>query len=178
MKKRIIKYVLILISLFAVYYIYDFVTKISNKNEGLFGHSKSRENAINNGFTVVDFKPSKDTLTLINGRKIVIKKVWSEVSWTYHNGKPQIADEYGHTLCLEFSGKQDDFVFTFSLLDKKNQQFTNGIGDSICHLKPKKLYDFIDTVLREKNPKKNVGWKNGLVTDTIRMTKTEIKNVP
>jgi len=179
MKKQIVKYGLILISLFAVYYVYDFITKISNKNEGLFGHSKSRENAIKNGFTVVDFKPNKDTLKLIDGRKIVIKKVWSEVSWTYHNGKPKIADEYGNTLCLEFSGKDDDFVFTFDLLDKENQQFTNGIGDSICHLKPKKLNEFIDVVLEEKDPNKEIGWsKGGIITDTIRMKRIEIKNVP
>ena len=124
MKKLIFKYLLILISLFTVY---DFIIKISNKNEGLFGHSKIRKNAIKNEFTIVDFEPSKDTLKLIDGRKIIIKKVWSEVSWTYHNGKPKIANEYGNKLCLEFSGKDNDFAFTFDLLDKENQQFTNGI---------------------------------------------------
>ena len=179
MKKIIIKYGLIIFSLFIVYCVYDFVTKISNKSNGLFSHSKSRENAIKNGFKIIDFKPSKDNLKLIDGREVIIKKVWSEVSWTYHNGKPKIADAYGYTLHLEFSGKNDDFVFTFDLLDKTKQEFTNGIGDSICHLRPKRLYDFIDVVLEEKNPKKEIGWINGgIITDTIRMIKTEIKNIP
>ena len=176
--KKIIRIGFILITLASIWFVYDFFSNISNKNEGLFGNLINREKAIENGLRVIDFKPNKDTLTLIDKRKVIIKKVWAETQWTYHDGKPNIADEYGYSLHLEFEGNNDDFVFTFDLLDKKNQQFTNGIQDGVCHLAPKKIEEYIDIVLEEKNPKEGVGWKGGMITDTIRMKRVREKNVP
>lgn len=169
MKKQILIYGLILLSLLVVWFIYDFVNKISDKNEGHFGNSISREEAIKNKLNVVDFKPNKDTLKLLDGREIIIGSVWSEVQWIYHEQKPKKSEEHGHSLHIEFKGKNDDFVFKFELLDKANQQFTNGIQEEVCHLSPKKLTEYIDIILVEKNPEKGVGWKNKLMTDTIRM---------
>jgi|GEM_PF-3167454 len=177
-RKKNIRILIITITIIGIWFVYDLVLAISNHGDGRFATSKSKEKSIENDFFIVDYTPSSDTLKLIDGRNVIIKKVWSEASWTYKNGKPVITDGFGYSLNLEFEGNNEDFVFTFKLLDKDNQAFTNGIGKGVCNLRPERLEPFIDIVLVEKNPDKNVGWKKGIVTDTIRMKSSEIKNMP
>lgn len=154
-----------------IYLVLNFIFQVTNKTEGQFGHSKTKTEALKNDLYVVDYLPSKDTIVLLNGRKIAIEKVWAETMWSYHDRHPNKAENFGYNLQLEFQGDNEDFIFSLQLLDEDNHAFTNGMGQGKCVFNPKKLYDTISIIVEEKNPNRDVGWIEPIVTDTITLAR-------
>lgn len=67
----------------------------------------------------------------------------------------------------------DEFVFSIEILDKENRAFTHG-HDNICE----KIYfrnykNEFKVLLKQKNPNKEIGWKEPFFTDTITFFKKE-----
>ncbi len=154
---------------FASLYILDFLSHFTNKTEGSFGQSETRTEAISNDLFVIDYEPSKDTIVLLDNRKVILGNAWAETIWSYRDRQPNIAEYFGYNLQLEFTGDNADFVFTFDLLDKENQSFTNGIGRDKCVFNPTELRDTIEIIVEEKNPEQDIGWMKPIVTDTIKL---------
>ncbi len=140
--------------------------------EGRFGNSLTKKEAQLNKLYVTNYSSNKDTIELLDNRKVIIGESWAEKQWTYHNGKPKIAHSFGYSLHLEFIGENEDFVFQFDIPDGENKVFTRSLSDNECVLHPKHLFSEIKVILEEKNPIDTVGWRIPIITDTIILTKT------
>lgn len=166
MTKRWYFYFLIIV-LLLIGYLFHWVNKVSDKAEGHFGSSETKDFSINNNLFISDYSCLNDTIILLDNRIVVIGNTWTEVMWSYHNKKPKDAEHFGYNLHIEYVGQNDDFVFSFDLLDKNNQAFTNGMPENDCILHPKSLRDTIEVVIEEKNPDPDIGWMEPIITDTL-----------
>jgi hypothetical protein len=158
--KKIYLIVLIALSLTGCDFIY--------KNNGTFGSSQSKEEAKKNGAEIVQYLPNKNTFKLIDSTVLLIDTAWTEMSFTYKNGERFYDSQFGYIFNVPFKKEvPNSFTFSFELLDKSNQEFTNGIGEDKCELRPKILKDTLKIILEQKNTEKGVGWISPIITDTI-----------
>lgn len=149
-----------------------FVILTGCNNDGLFGHSKNKEEAKANGSTVKEYVPSKSDFLLLDGTKMQIDTAWTEISFTYKEGKRILDTIYGYYFSIPFKKEvAGSFTFSLSLVDTTNRMFTNGMGEDIVQLSPKHLYDKMKVLLEQKNPDTSFGWLKPIITDTIVFTK-------
>jgi hypothetical protein len=142
--------------------------------DGLFGHSRSKEEAKANGSTVVQYVPNKVRFELLDGTEMNIDTAWTEISFTYRNGERVLDSSDGFVFAIPVQNDSlRNFTFTFGLLNVSNQMFTNPgpESDGFCRLRPKQLYDEMHIILEHKNQDRTKGWKNPFITDTITFTK-------
>ena len=147
-----------------------FILSSCDNSDGLFGHSKSKEEARANGSAILEYLPNKSTFKLLDGTEMKIDTAWTEISYTYKNGNRILDSSYGFHFSIPVKNDSlENFTFTFNLLDKKNQMFTNpGPGkEGLCQLCPKNLYDNMKVVLEQKDRDTSKGWLNPIFTDTI-----------
>jgi hypothetical protein len=143
-----------------------------NSNDGLFGHSETKEEAKANGSTVVEYVPDKRNFNLLDGTKMQIDTAWTEISFTYHNEKKNFDSAYGFHFGIPYTREgREKFSFIFNLFDTTNRVFTNGREKKICYLCPRHLYDTMKVILEQKNPDTSLGWTQPIVTDTITFKK-------
>ena len=154
--------------IFAISTVFIISCRFSNKTDGLFGQSKTREEARKNGSDVFLFLPDKNTFHLIDGTVLTLDTAWTEVSFSFKNGKRDLDSSYGFHFSIPFKKETPNtFTFHFSLLDTTNRMFTNGMDENLSQLCPKKIYDEMKIVLDQKDPDTSKGWTNPIVTDTI-----------
>jgi len=140
----------------------------STKTDGLFGQSKTKEEALKNGSNVILFMPDKKTFNLLDGTTLTLDTAWTEVSFSLKNGERILDSTYGFHFSIPFKQlTPNTFTFHFSLLDKTNQMFTNGMDQNLSQLCPKQLYDEMKIILDQKDPDTSKGWTNPIITDTI-----------
>ena len=146
-----------------------------DKRRGLFGTSQENESSKNNGFYLAIYTPDKYSIKLLNNSTVIIDTAWAESMWAYDkNGNPQAAGDYGQNFVIPIVEQDfDNFLFTFDLLDKSNQSFTNGIEQTRCVLNPSVLKDTMEVIVEEKNPDRNLGWTKPIVTDTIKFIRVK-----
>lgn len=138
------------------------------KDNGLFGHSSTKEEAAANGSKVLIYVPDKYSFSLLDKTTLLIDTAWTEESFSYHNGKRIIDASNGYHFSIPFIKKaSDSFTFMLSLADKHNQAFTNGGGEKLIQLCPQTLYKEIKVLLEQKDPDTSKGWSNPIVLDTI-----------
>ena len=143
----------------------------------MFGHSRSREEAKANDNTVIDYVPNQKIFKLLDGTTMQIDKAWTEISYTYKNGKKVFDPAYGYNFAVPYKREDpESFSFTFGLADTTNRMFTNGREEKACKLHPLQLYDEMKVILEQKNPDTSKGWLNPIVTDTIIFKKVEVSN--
>ncbi len=138
------------------------------KDNGTFGRSNTKDEARKNGSEVFLYLPNKNEFQLLDGTTLTTDTAWTEVSFTYNKGQRVLDSSFGFIFSIPF--KQFDptkFTFNFTLFDTSNRVFTNGIGDDLCQLYPKKLKDEIKVILEQKDTDTSKGWTNPIVTDTI-----------
>jgi hypothetical protein len=136
--------------------------------DGLFGHSKTKEEAKANGSNVLEYLPNKSSFKLLDGTEMKIDTAWTEVSFTYKNNKRIYDSSYGSHFAIPYYIKDPaSFTFNFHLLDTTNQMFTNGREKGATQLCPKKLYDTMRVFLEQKDPDTSKGWTNPIITDTV-----------
>jgi hypothetical protein len=149
-----------------------FIIAGCDNGNGLFGHSETKEEAKANGSTVLEYVPDKKSFNLLDGTKMQVDTAWTEVSFTYHNGKRILDSTYGFIFSIPFKKHAaDSFTFSFGLADTTNRVFTNGIGEKLCQLSPRHLYDKMQVLLKQQDPDTSKGWMNPIITDTITFTK-------
>ncbi len=139
-------------------------------NDGLFGHSKTKEEAKANGSTIKEYVANKNNFLLLDGTKIQLDTAWTESSFTYKDGKRILDTTYGYHFSIPVKNSNlEKFTFTFGLSDTSNRVFTNaGPGkDGLTQLCPRYLYDKIEVLLEQKNPDTALGWLKPIITDTI-----------
>lgn len=142
------------------------------KNNGTFGSSQTKEKAKKNGAEIVKYLPNKNTFELIDSTTLKIDTAWTEMSFTYKNGERVYDSRFGYIFNVPFQKEvPNSFTFSFELLDKSNQEFTNGIREDKCELRPKILKDTVKIILEQKNPQEEVGWISPIITDTILFRK-------
>jgi hypothetical protein len=143
-----------------------------SKTNGLFGKSITKEEAIKNGSEVYQFIANKKEFNLLDGSKITIDTVWTEISFTYENNKRIYDSSYGFLFSIPFKKSvAETFTFNFCLLDTTNRMFTNGITENLCQLCPIKIKDEMKILLEQKDTDTSKGWMNPIVTDTIIFTR-------
>lgn len=149
------------------------VSCINEKTAGRLGTSESKEASLKNGLYNSSYAPNKLTIELLDGSTVTIDTAWAESSWAFDgDAKPVIADSYGYNFVIPIKKKEEKgFTFNLRLLNKDNEAFTNGIEASRCILNPSKITDKVDVIVVEKNPDKEIGWQQPLVTDTLRFLK-------
>lgn len=144
----------------------------SHKDNGLFGHSKTRQDALKNGSPVYSYIADKNRFNLLDGTIMTTDTAWIEVNFTYHNGKRELDSSYGFHFSIPFTQTNPgSFTFVFSLLDTTNRMFTNGMDSNLTQLCPVRLYDEMRIVLTQKDTDTSKGWTNPIVTDTITYRK-------
>jgi hypothetical protein len=160
-------------------YIYLFVISVAalfvgsncgNKTDGLFGQSKTKAEAIKNGLNVFLYLPDKSKFRLLDSTTLLIDTAWTEVSFSYNSGVRDLDSSYGYQFSIPVDKDHlDRFTFTFGLLDTTNRMFTNPgpEQDGFCRLRPKKLYNEIKVILKQKDTDTTKGWLNPIITDTI-----------
>ena len=139
-------------------------------SDGLFGHSKSKAEAKANGSNVIEFLPNKSVFKLLDSTEMKVDTAWTEISFTYKNGKQVLDSSYGYNFTIQVKNDSlNNFTFNFKLLDTTNRMFTNaGPGeDGLCQLHPKILYDDMKVILEQKNRDTSKGWMDPINTDTI-----------
>ena len=142
------------------------------KNNGTFGSSQTKDEAVKNGAEIVQYMPNKNSFVLIDGTLLQVDTAWTEMSFIYNNGERVYDSRFGYIFNVPFQKEvPNSFTFSFELLDKSNQEFTNGIGENKCELRPKTLKDTLRIILKQKNPDKDIGWISPIITDTITFTK-------
>jgi hypothetical protein len=138
------------------------------KDNGRFGSSISRQEALKYGSTSFLYKPNKTTFHLLDSSLMTIDTAWTEVMFSYKNGKRLLDSTYGFHFSIPYKiPDPNTFTFTFSLLDTTNRMFTNGREENICRLCPIKLLDEMRVILEQKDTDTSKGWTNPIVTDTI-----------
>ena len=143
-----------------------------DNGNGLFGHSETKEEAKKKGSTVIEYVPDKTKFNLLDGTKMQIDTAWTELSFTYNNGKRILDSRYGYHFSIPFKKAiLESFTFSFSLADSTNRMFTNGIGDDLVQLCPRKLQDKMQVLLEQKDTDTSIGWMHSIITDTITFTK-------
>ncbi len=148
------------------------ITTSCDNGNGLFGHSETREEAKANGSTVVEYVPDKTNFNLLDGTKMQVDTAWTELSFTYQDGKKNLDSTYGYNFAIPYKLKDpESFTFTFSLADTTNQMFTNPRDKNACRLRPIKLYDVIQVLLEQKDTDTTIGWMHTIITDTITFTR-------
>jgi hypothetical protein len=157
----------------AILMFFSFMTMIGCDNgNGLFGNSETKEEAKANGSPIVEYLPNKTEFDLIDGTKMKIDTAWTEVSFTYHNGKRILDSTYGFLFSIPFKKQvPKSFTFAFSLADTTNRMFTNGTGENISQLCPIHLFDKMQVLLEQKDTDTLIGWKHSIITDTITFTR-------
>ena len=165
MQKRLYKAIIFVIS----------TMSIGCSNDGQFGHSASREEALANGSTVTQYQSETTTFPLLDGTMLMIDTAWTEMSFTYSNGTRVFDTAYGYHFTIPFRKQiAGSFNFSFELADSSNRVFTNGMDENFAQLCPRVLYDQIKVLLVQKNPDSSLGWTRPIVTDTLVFLK--IKN--
>jgi len=153
-----------------------FIFLSCQNSDGLFEHSKSKEEAKANGSEVIEYLPNKSNFKLLDGTDMRIDTAWTEVSFAYKNGDRILDSSTGYTFSIPVKNNSiDKFTFTFSLVDKANQMFTNPgpSQDGLCQLHPKILFADIKVVLEQKDIDTSKGWLNPIITDTITFKRIE-----
>ncbi|MFZ4770590.1 MAG: hypothetical protein ACOYLO_10460 [Ferruginibacter sp.] len=146
-------------------------TSCDNQN-GLFGHSKTKEEAKANGSRVLEYVPDKTNFNLLDGTKMLIDTAWTEMSFTNKDGKRIIDTTYGYHFSIPFKKEiAGSFTFSFSLADTTNRVFTNGMDENLAQLCPKNLYDKMEILLEQKDTDTSKGWTHPIITDTIVFSK-------
>ncbi len=156
-----------------IFYSLFTIASCDNSN-GLFGHSTTKEEAKANGSTVFEYVPNKTNFILLDGTKMQVDTSWTEISFTYKDGKKILDSIYGYHFSIPVNNNNlEKFSFTFGLLDTSNRVFTNpGPGkEGLCQLCPRILYDKMEVILEQKNPDTSFGWMKPIITDTIIFTK-------
>lgn len=147
-----------------------------DNGNGLFGHSQTKEEAKANGSTVLEYVPDKTNFNLLDGTMMQVDTAWTEISFTYKDGKKIFDSSYGYHFSIPVNNNNlENFSFTFGLLDTSNRAFTNpGPGkEGLCQLCPKNLYDKMQVILEQKNPDTSKGWTKPIISDTIVFTKVK-----
>jgi hypothetical protein len=135
----------------------SFFILIGCNNNGTFGHSETKEEAKANGSTT-EYVPNKNNFLLLDGTKMQIDTAWTEVSFTYKDGKKVFDATRGYNFSVPYKREDpENFSFNFSLVDTTNMVFTNGREENVCQLHPRILYDQIAVLLEQKNPIHHLG---------------------
>lgn len=161
---------------FCIAVFFSFFILTGCNNDGLFGHSKTKEEAKANGSTIIEYVPNKSKFLLLDGTKMQIDTTWTEMNFTYKDGKRIIDTGYGYHFSISVKNSNlENFTFTFGLLDTLNRAFTNAGPDKegLTQLCPKHLHDKMEVVLEQKNPDTSFGWLKPIITDTIVFTKVK-----
>jgi hypothetical protein len=143
-----------------------------DNGEGLFGHSQTKAEAKANGSKVLEYVPDKNLFKLVDGTSMQVDTAWTEVSFTYHNGKKVFDTTFGYNFSVPYDREnREKFSFNFKLADTTNRVFTNGREDKVCQLHPRVLLDTMKVLLVQKSSDTAYGWLRPIVTDTIVFTK-------
>jgi hypothetical protein len=143
-----------------------------DNGNGLFGHSETEAEAKANGSVVIEYVPNKTNFNLLDGTKMQVDTAWTEMSFTYKDGKRIFDTTYGYNFAVPYKRQDpESFSFNFALADTTNRVFTNGREENACQLHPRVLYDKMEVLLEQKNPDTSLGWIKPIITDTIVFTK-------
>ena len=143
-------------------------------NDGLFGHSSTKEEARATGSDVVEYLPNRSKFLLLDGTSMQIDTAWTEVSFTFKDGKRIMDANFGYHFSIPADNSNlKQHTFLFKLLDTTNRVFTNAGADKngLTQLYPRLLYDTMLVKLEQRNPDTSFGWLRPIVTDTIVFTR-------
>jgi hypothetical protein len=139
-----------------------------NNMDNLYGHSKTKEEAKRNGSPVLEYLPVKNNYQLRDGDIIKIDTAWTEISFYYKNGERVLDSSDGFVFTIPFRRPRPDIPnFSLSLADTNNRVFTNGTAKDYTQIRPRRLSDTMLIALKQPNPDTSIGWRHGIVTDTI-----------
>jgi hypothetical protein len=144
------------------------------KDNGRFGNSESKEEALKNNSEVSTYLPDKYKFSLLDGTILQLDTAWTEISFSYKNGKRIYDSSNGFHFSIPFKKEvPESFTFSLSLADTTNRSFTNGGGEKLIQLCPTNLYDEMKVVLEQKDPDTSKGWTHRIITDTITFKRIE-----
>jgi hypothetical protein len=117
------------------------------------------------------FLPDKTEFKLLDNIIIKIDTACTSKD-NYINGK--VNSSYSFRIPI-ISPKNERMKFGFQLLNTSNQFGASENGSNCKVLPIKNLKDKIIVLIKQKNPKKNIGWKKPIITDTITYRKIKVE---
>ena len=91
-----------------------FISASCNNEEGLFGHSQTREEAKASGSTVIEYVASKSKFKLLDGTDMQIDTAWTKVSFTFYNGRRVLDSSDGYHFSIPVRNDSlKNFTFEF-----------------------------------------------------------------
>jgi len=179
MKKIILGIIITLIIGFITYKIANFLCQFEVKCKNCPQTSLNKENSKRNVFFIADYKNYDHTFELKNhSEKINITDIWIEKQWFYNSDdclctKAEPNEKFN--VIVEFQKSNSD-TFLFGLTPILNNQLDESNG-GIEETKKTMRFDYfpaeLNLILSEKNPNEKIGWKNEIVTDTLKIKLTE-----
>jgi hypothetical protein len=172
MKKIIAIIVGLIIIGIAYYYVDDYLCKCEIKCKNCPEISESSKFSKEAGLYVGNYISNPELIHLkYNNEKIIITNVWFEKSWlinTDNCSSQKIEKTEGYNVVLEFKKTSEEFIFDLMpITDDVFGENSYGTGDNRKEMRFKNLPENLKIVVSEKNPDKNIGWKESIVTDTI-----------
>jgi hypothetical protein len=110
----------------------------------------------------INYVPLQSRFTLLDGSRLQIKG--ATVTISYDEEDEILNNDYGLQIRFE---KNDRLVYGFQLRSIEGQA-SDSYGDTLTSLRLSNLEDTLYVILEQKNPSPGIGWKEPIVTDTIR----------
>ncbi|WP_435139290.1 hypothetical protein [Formosa sp. A9] len=174
MRRKALLIILILALIgFASFYVADNLCKLEDKCPNCPKISRDKEFSQQMGFYITDYKNFIPEFELKYHNEIVkLNDVWIEKQWYFDYESclcPKLRLARGFNVIIDFE-KSNENSFLFSLtpiIDGKIDNTNGGIEKRRKTMYFEFFPDEIYLQLKEKNPNKEIGWKERIVTDTL-----------
>ncbi|MGH1366376.1 MAG: hypothetical protein ACRBF0_22640 [Calditrichia bacterium] len=178
MKKRT-KINLILISCLAIFIIFsfEFLCKLGIKCEKCNKTSSSKTESKESGFYIADYEPLSRTLKLSHhDETIEFLDIWAENKWFINSEICLFSHKEkrdGYNVIFEFQkSNENTFLFSLSpLINGKLDKTNGGIQEDKKKIRLSILPDTLWLQVHEKNPLKEIGWRNGIEGQKVGFVK-------
>ncbi|WP_319503211.1 hypothetical protein [uncultured Draconibacterium sp.] len=173
MKKTFIIILILALFGFVAFFIANNICKIEDKCPNCPKISRDKEYSQQMGFYITDYKNFIPEFKLkYHNENVKLNDVWIEKQW-YFDFKsclcPKLRLTEGFNVIIDFEkSNEDSFYFSLTpMINGKLDKTNGGIEKGRKTMKFEFFPDEIYLQLKEKNPNKDIGWKEGIVTDTL-----------
>ncbi len=113
----------------------------------------------------VSYEPLQHVYSLLDSTDLVIHDANAII---FIDKKDSITNK-SYPFEIQFT-RAPESRFTFNFKEFTNE-YTSGMGENTQTIYTPHLTDTIFVLMKQKNPKANIGWKNPIVTDTVKFVK-------
>ncbi len=155
------------------FYLADNLCKLEDKCHNCPKVSRDKAFSRQMGTYITDYKGSIPRYELkYHNETVKLNDVWIEKQWYFDYESclcPRLRLTEGFNVIIDFEkSNEDSFLFSLTpIINGKIYKTSGGIEKERKTMKFDFFPDEIYLQLKEKNPNKEIGWNEGIVTDTL-----------